>query len=54
MKDGVIWDVTPRGSCVPPKRRFLQEPHGVTSYTMKVVIIKITPFPISNEKGSKK
>jgi hypothetical protein len=42
MKNGVFWDVTPCGSCKnrslggtwrqgPPKRRFLQEPHGVTS-----------------------
>jgi hypothetical protein len=34
MKNAVLWDVTPCGSCknrVPPKRRFLQEPHGVTS-----------------------
>jgi hypothetical protein len=36
MKNGVFWVVTPCGSCknlrqVPPKRRFLQEPHGVTT-----------------------
>jgi hypothetical protein len=36
MKNGVFWDVTPCDSCknrrqVPPKRRFLQEPHGVTT-----------------------
>jgi hypothetical protein len=42
MKNGVFWDITPCGSCrnrrfegtwrqFPSKRRFLQEPHGVTS-----------------------
>jgi hypothetical protein len=32
IKNGVFWDVTQCGSCkIPPKRRFLQEPHGVTS-----------------------
>jgi hypothetical protein len=42
MKKGDFWDVTLCGSCknrsfgktrrqVPPKRRFLQEPHGVTT-----------------------
>jgi hypothetical protein len=33
MKNVVFWDVTPCGTWryVPPKRRFLQEPHGVTS-----------------------
>jgi hypothetical protein len=38
VKDAVFWDVTPCGSCksrrfgdVPPKRRLLQIPHGVTS-----------------------
>jgi hypothetical protein len=29
MKNGVFWDVTPCGSC--KNRRFLQEPHGVSS-----------------------
>jgi hypothetical protein len=28
MRNCVFWDVTP---CVPPKRRFLQDPHGITS-----------------------
>jgi hypothetical protein len=33
MKNGVFWVVTPYGSCKNrrPKRRFLQEPHGVTT-----------------------
>jgi hypothetical protein len=32
MRNAVFWDVMLCGSCknrVPPKRRFLQEPHGV-------------------------
>jgi hypothetical protein len=70
MKSGVIWDVTPCGSCknivflrsvrrllattdftcspilvtiiieaLRPKRRFLQEPHGVTSQKMAFFIL---------------
>jgi hypothetical protein len=30
MQNGVFWEVTPCG--VRPKRRFLQQPHGVTSH----------------------
>jgi hypothetical protein len=42
LKNGVFWVVTPCGSCknrrfgVPPNRRFVQVPHGVT--------IQKTPF----------
>jgi hypothetical protein len=37
MKNGVFWDVTPRGSC--KKSWFLQEPHGITSQKTQFFIV---------------
>jgi hypothetical protein len=55
LKSGVFWAVTPCGSCknrcfggtwrrryVPPKRHFLQEPHGITS--QKTPFFIVTPW----------
>jgi hypothetical protein len=45
LKNGVFWDVTPCGSCKNrrfggPKRRYLHEPHGVTSQKTPFFIVK--------------
>jgi hypothetical protein len=49
MKNAVFWDVT-RATLVrtdvPPKRRFLQEPHGVT--TRKTAFFIDTAMKTSN------
>jgi hypothetical protein len=44
MKNGVFWVVTPCGSC--KNRRFLQDPHGVT--TQKTQFFIITAVKTSN------
>jgi hypothetical protein len=50
LKNGVFWVVTPCGSGkkrqVAPKRRFLKEPHGVT--TQKTPFFIVTAVKTSN------
>jgi hypothetical protein len=45
MKTAVFWDVTPCGY-VPPKRRFAQEPKGVTY--QKTAVFIVTAVKTSN------
>jgi hypothetical protein len=51
LKNSVFWDVTPCGSLmkqalIPPKLRFLQEPHSVTS--QKTPFFIVTAVKTSN------
>jgi hypothetical protein len=51
MKNDVFWDVMPR-DWVPPKRRFLQEPHGVKS--QKTPFFQLHSLLLWRKKHSRK
>jgi hypothetical protein len=54
MKNYVFWNITPCGSCenrVPPKRWFLEEPHGVTSQKTTFFISVLILHGATDQRG---